>query len=143
MAAAVKPDMNFHIFGSHDNKLGLPNVKFHGMIHFKELAPYIKHADLGLQTISVSKNMAVLEKTLKIVQYTYCSLPILAPALLNLDMSNVFKYERFEESVKSAIDLALSFDRSTVERAWILDWTELANRLLQETDLLSTQNSIP
>lgn len=133
-AAVARPNVDFHIFGNRDVGSGPANLIRHGIVPFKELVPYILHADLGLQLVFVEKNMAVLEKTLKIVQYTWCRLPILAPASLNLDMAHVFKYGSDPESMGAAIDKALASDRSAIDRSWILDWTELAALLLRESD---------
>lgn len=130
MAAEARPGIRFHVFGKPPRKIDAPNVAFHGMVPFRDLVPYIKHADIGLQTIFVEKNLEVFEKTLKVVQYTYCRLPIVAPARLNLDMGHVIKYAPDAGSIGQALDRALAFDRTRVDRTWISDWTQLAARLL-------------
>jgi 2-beta-glucuronyltransferase len=131
LAIKARPDCRFHLIGNMPRKVAAENVHYYGVLPFDQVIPYMMHADVGLQTLARSPGVEAFERTLKIVQYTYCRIPIVAPAYLNLPDAHVFRYEPTEESIRKALDGALSFDRSKVDASWVRDYAELAAQLLQ------------
>ena len=91
-ASAVKavleqlPDVDIHAFGRNRTADLLPYPRFHhhGEMAFSSLLPYIKHADAGFAPYSARPGMDYLaESSLKLIQYSYARLPIIAPYFAN------------------------------------------------------------
>jgi 2-beta-glucuronyltransferase len=71
-----------------------------------------------------------LGDSLKVIQYSYCKLPIVAPSFLSLKRSHAFYYKPGDDdSIRNALLGAREFDRSMVKREGILSWDELALKL--------------
>ena len=130
IAATLKNDWVFHIIGPI---AGLPrgdNVVAHGELTFDDTVPYVKHADVGLQTIAYSPGAESFTDSLKILQYTYCRLPIIAPAFLKSSRTNLCFYESSDNaSIADAMDRAESFDRASIDTGSINTWNQLASSL--------------
>ena len=66
----------------------------------------------------------------KIIQYTYCRLPILAPSFLRSPRPNVVLYNPGDRaSIGSALEEARRFDRGRVDTAGVRSWDDLADQL--------------
>jgi len=105
-------------------------MKFYGEHLFEKIVPYIKYADIGLQIRSYSKSSVSLTDSLKVLQYTYCKLPIVAPEFLKSERKNLFYYKLGDrESIRDALLNAQKFDKDTFDNSGIHSWEELAKEL--------------
>jgi len=130
VAATELPSWSFHVVGPFAGFAKLRNVMVHGELPFAETVPYITHADIGLATWSWVPNPEVYSDSLKIIQYTYARLPIVAPDYVRAERPNVIAYHSADRlSIRSALERAAAFDRSTVSRDGIQSWDELAGEL--------------
>lgn len=95
---------SFHLFGKGAKLTKkLPNVIEYGECSFLELVPFIKHADIGLAPYRNVPNANYLsQSSLKMIQYTYSLLPIVAPDFAATGRPHVLSYE--EEDWQSNID---------------------------------------
>jgi 2-beta-glucuronyltransferase len=89
-AAELAPHVAFHVIGPRPRPLPA-NVSFHPELPFDELVPYLQHATFGL--LLFPPGYASLGQGNKIAQYSYCRLPIVAPAHLEADWANVCAFE--------------------------------------------------
>ncbi len=134
------PTITFHAFGRMD--LGdlsrFENVHYHGEVPFETLRDYTVHADLGIAPYLDRPDVHYLaESSLKLVQYTYAQLPILAPYFCKGDRDHLREYVPGDEaSIIRAMEQALLVDRGTIDRSGVCDWQELATKMLSEVDLL-------
>ena len=130
IAAALRNDWVFHIIGPI---AGLPksvNVVAHGELAFDDTVPYLRHADVGLQTIAYSPGAESFTDSLKILQYTYCRLPIIAPDFLKSSRSNLCLYEPDDsKSIAAVMRGAEGFDRVSIDTGAINSWNQLASQL--------------
>jgi 2-beta-glucuronyltransferase len=129
-ASRVFPEWQFHIFGNVGAPTNLANVHVHGERPFAELVPYLKHADIGLQAIVYTPGAECFTDSLKMQQYTYCRLPIVAPAFLGAGRPHVFCYQPGDDaSIKAALLAARGYDRTRIDVDGILSWDQIAMRL--------------
>jgi len=79
--ARIAPDWNIHVFGKKAVVTNPPpNVHPYGERPFDTILPYIKYADLGMAPYRPAPDADDLsQSSLKMMQYTYCRLPIIAP----------------------------------------------------------------
>lgn len=131
-AARLRPDCVFHVIGPLTGLPQAENVRGYGELPFVETVPYIKFADAGLQTLAGCVNIALFAESLKVQQYAYCRLPVIAPAAMPSLRANWFTYELTDDSIGSALARALSFDRTAV--AWPApdSWDAVAAALLND-----------
>ena len=138
IASKLKPTWKFHIIGPINNLSKRKNIVAYGEMPFEETLPYVKFADIGLQIRQYSLGAESLTDSLKMLQYTYCRLPIIAPSFLQSDRKNVFYYEaNNEKSINKALDEAILFKEKdlTKELSQILSWEEIALKLQGENCL--------
>ena len=129
LARAVRlfPDWPFHVFGEVGALPPAANLRAYGELPFSELVPYLKHADVGLQTLSYHPGAECFTDSLKMHQYTYCRLPIVAPAFLKTDRPHVFYYRPGDDTtIRGALIEAHAFDRRQVPVDTVLSWDEIA-----------------
>lgn len=131
------PDWTFHLFG-RNAKLNqpLPNVIEYGEKPIGELTAYIQHADIGLAPYRQAPNCEYLsQSSLKMIQYTYCQLPIVAPAFAAAGRPHVLAYESAEKpaSIRSAFEKAIHFDRSSINKSRVLSWAEMFEDMLTQS----------
>lgn len=132
IASSNLPSHDFHIFGSFASATLSKNVHFHGYKSFTELVPYIKHANTGLHTVTNEHNVAEsLGDSLKVHQYTYCNLPIIAPTAIKTSRNNFFRYEyqnkkTILECIEAALKTQHDFDAS------VNDWKDVAKRMIED-----------
>ena len=133
IASKSFPDWIFHIIGPLLKSVNRENVIFYGELPFEETIPYLKYADIGLQTRSYDPYIDSLSDTLKVIQYTYCRLPIIAPSNLKIRKHHIFYYNYNEEkSIQTALKNAIDYDRSKIENNQIYSWEETVEIMLED-----------
>jgi 2-beta-glucuronyltransferase len=134
IAAKIFKNVKFHIVGNFKDTLNMKNVKFYGVVPFKQSIKYIKYADIGLAIWKADERLIkTLGSSLKILQYTYCKLPIIIPSLVEEQKQNFFKYTyNNEHSIIKAVKDALKFEKDAFEPTNILTWEELTKRLIND-----------
>ena len=101
-AAELVPGVVFHVIGP-PARPSPPNVSFHPELSFDELVPYLQHASFGL--LFFPAGYASLGQGNKVAQYSYCRLPIVAPADLGAERPNVVAFARGDaESLREALE---------------------------------------
>src|SRR5207253_6626386 len=127
------PDWSFHVFGSPlppGEGLGVwgaSNLTCYGERPFVELIPYLNHADIGLQCLTYRPGAECFTDSLKMFQYTYCRLPIVAPSFLKQGRPHVFYYEPGDaDSIRRALLDASRYDRSLTSMADVLSLDDVA-----------------
>src|SRR5919112_2842628 len=139
VAALVRdfPDLTFHAFGRMDCApfADAPNVVVHGEVPFEVLADYLAHADLGLAPYLDRRDLNYLsESSLKLLQYTYCRLPIVAPSFAVAGLDHGYGYGG-AVSAGDALRAALGHDRASIDRSRIMDWVEVMRAVLSRVGL--------
>ncbi len=129
-AVRLFPHWRFHVFGDVGSLPSAANLSAYGERPFAELTPYLKHADIGLQALVYTPGAECFSDSLKMQQYTYCRLPIVAPAFLNSDRPHVFSYEPGDDaSIRRALEAARAFDRATISTDAVHSWDQIALKL--------------
>jgi 2-beta-glucuronyltransferase len=130
-AVRLLPNMSFHVFGAIPDLPSSPNLHAYGERPFADIVPYLKHADVGLQARSYSPGAECLTDSLKMLQYTYCRLPIVAPLFLKHDRPHVFYYEPGDDaSIVRSVQDALAYDRAQIDTNAVQSWDEIASRMM-------------
>lgn len=130
-AAEQFPDVEFHVIGRVPNVRN-ENVVAHGELPFAETVPYVQHASMGLHTVAYQPGIEVLTDSLKVLQFSYCGLPIITPAFVASERPNVVKYEPYDEgSVRAAVERALAVGRMPELKNGIRSWEEVAASLTE------------
>jgi 2-beta-glucuronyltransferase len=126
------PDWTFHLFGRRA-RLEQPfdNVEVHGETPFDTVAAYIKYADIGIAPYLPKADADYLsQSSLKMIQYTYCQLPIVAPRFAAAGRAHVSAYDPGDaDSVAAAFEKAADCDRATIDISSVLTWEEKTARL--------------
>ena len=126
------PEWNFHVFGRNAKPSQMrSNIVVHGEVPFSAIVPFIKFADIGLASYRPSKDADYLsQSSLKMIQYSYCRLPIVAPDFAATGRDHVSGYRPGEAaSMLAAFRCAMSYDRNSIDVSSILDWEETVERL--------------
>lgn len=140
IATGLFPQWGFHIIGPLDQSAKAPNIMYYGEMPFNETIPYLKYADIGLQTRKSAHGLASLSDSLKVLQYTYCKLPIVAPIGLDSSRKNFIYYIPGDvNSILIALNNAVAFNRSEIDTSNIHSWDELVVLIINE--LFKTQKS--
>jgi 2-beta-glucuronyltransferase len=126
-AAELAPHVAFHIIG-----LPMPavaeNVILHGEVPFADLVPYLQHATFAL--LFFPPGYPGLGEGNKVMQYSYCRLPIVAPSHLEPERANMCVYEAGETaSLAHALEDAEQMPHSASFAEGILSAQELATIL--------------
>ncbi len=127
------PGINIHVVGLPAPKGDVPsNITYHDEIPFADTIPFIKYADCGLYTLlPSSRPMQAYTDSLKVMQYRYCGLPIVAPNFLDLHREGVFYYKPGDAaSCRAALIGALQSGRNTAYAEEVHTWREVAEALL-------------
>jgi 2-beta-glucuronyltransferase len=85
-AAQLAPHVAFHVIGPRPRP-STANVYFRPELPFRDLVPYLQHATFGL--LFFPAGYAGLGQGNKVAQYSYCRLPIVAPAHLEAERPNL------------------------------------------------------
>ena len=118
------------MIGPHPGLPGLPNLRALGEMAFEDTVPYLQHADVGLAMLGGAPGMAVFTDSLKILQYTWCRLPIVAPEAMASGRPHVHTYRPSDTaSIRAACLAARAHDRATISRAGLQTWDALAATL--------------
>jgi len=133
VASSLFPNWGFHIIGPIEKINKEKNIRYYGELPFNETIPYIQHADIGLQTRKSDIGLASLSDSLKVLQYTYCRLPIIAPKEVNSSRINFFYYIPGDrDSIQIALTEAINFDRTKIDVSKINSWDEVAELIINE-----------
>jgi 2-beta-glucuronyltransferase len=130
--AQAFPEHTFHLFGKKAHlKEPLRNVISYGEKPFDDIVPYIKYADIGLAPYRPALNADYLsQSSMKMIQYTYCQLPILAPDFAAGGRDHVIGYDPAnKDSIITAMQKALMFDRTKIDKSSVMDWETTVDRL--------------
>ncbi|MDN3721707.1 hypothetical protein QW131_27420 [Roseibium salinum] len=109
------------------------NAVQHGEKPFKELVPFIRHADFGVAPYKMRKEDVYLAETsLKFLQYAYCRLPVVTPDLIPNTRGNLVGYSVMDEKDwRGTIAAALSLPKSDDYSAGIFGWDEVSARIVE------------
>lgn len=131
-AEMVSKENKFHILGPfRDRSRG--SIKYYGEIKFENTVPYIKYADAGLHTLIHDDRAEAFTDSLKIIQYTYCRLPVIAPDFIKSKRENfVYYVPGNKNEIKNVIEKAKDFDRSMIDISSINSWDEVTEKLLND-----------
>ena len=133
IAARTFPQWGFHLIGPLAEAPKLDNVIAYGERPFAETVAYLKHADIGFYPMSHIAGGEVFQDSLKVIQYTYCRLPIVAPDFLGSPRTHVISYQPGNaDSIQKALQTAGSFERTSISTDDIRTWDELARILAGE-----------
>jgi 2-beta-glucuronyltransferase len=134
-AAQVAPHVSFHVIGPRPRPLP-ENVVFHPEMPFDEVVPYLQHATFGLLFFPGGGAAASLSgEGNKVAQYSYCRLPIVAPAHLEVERGNICVFEPGDPgSLRSAIARAERMEHSASFAEGVLSADELAAILAGEAN---------
>jgi 2-beta-glucuronyltransferase len=103
-AAELAAHVSFHVIGPPPRPLPA-NVSFHPELPYDGLVPYLRHATFGL--LFFPPGYAGLGEGNKVAQYSYCRLPIVAPAHLAAERPNLCLFEPGDrESLRRALEKA-------------------------------------
>jgi 2-beta-glucuronyltransferase len=130
--AASFPDWTFHLFGKKAMLEKPPaNVITHGEVPFEQVVGYIKFADIGLAPYLESGDADYLsQSSLKMIQYTYCRLPIIAPSFAAAGRDHVHAYmPADDDSLRAAFERAKAYDRDSIDAGAALSWQEKTDAL--------------
>ena len=132
-AAESFPHWGFHIIGPLSKVGESSNLLYYGEMPFAKTVPYLQHADVGLQNRISDRGLASLSDSLKVLQYTYCKLPIVAPVGLQSSRKNFVYYVPGDEaSIRTALERAVEYDRRSIDPSNVHSWDELAELLIEE-----------
>lgn len=130
IAADLFPAIHFHIIGPLTPKLTKPNVTYYGEMKFEETVSYVRYADIGMfPLLKTNSFVESFTDSLKVIQYRYCKLPIVAPDFLKLKDKNASAYEPGnKDSIKKSIENALALKEGNAHEEVfdIMSWKELA-----------------
>lgn len=127
--ARENPDWNVHLFGGRARcSQALPNIVTHGETPFSDIVPYIKYADIGLAPYRPAPGVEYIsQSSLKLKQYTYARLPILAPAFAGGVYPNIVPYDPHQlDSMSPALTRAAALDHSAIVNSDIQSWPQIA-----------------
>ncbi len=132
-ASRLCPHCHFHIIGPVPNIPDRSNVTAYGELPFEQTIPYIKYADIGLQMLKYRKGIESITDSVKIIQYTYNKLPIIAPSFIKCEYDHVFYFNHEDdESIRESVIKSLQYDRSKINSSHINTWDDLALKLVSD-----------
>jgi 2-beta-glucuronyltransferase len=124
MAARVAPHVAFHVVGPPPRDAPA-NVVFHAEMPFESVVPYMQHATFGLLLFPPGDPR--LGAGNKVAQYSYCRLPVVAPAYLGFDGTNICLFAAGDEdSVRRALAEAEQMPHDPAFAEGVLSAEELA-----------------
>ncbi|MFN7124316.1 MAG: hypothetical protein ACK4M8_00415 [Allorhizobium sp.] len=135
--AVANPDWTFHLFGKKAQPLQpRGNIVVHGEVSFGTIVPFIKFADVGIAPYRPGAGADYLsQSSLKMIQYSYCHLPIVAPRFAAAGRDNVCAYEPDNPtSMRDAFERAKVMDHFSIDTSDILTWEEVVAQLFHATD---------
>jgi 2-beta-glucuronyltransferase len=131
-AARVAPHVAFHVIGPRSRPLP-QNVTFHPEMPFEQLVPYLQHATFALLFFPPAAAAVSLGHGNKVAQYSYCRLPIVAPAHLKVERANMCVFQHGDsESLRRAIAQAERMAHDAAFAEGVISSEELAVALAGE-----------
>jgi len=135
IASSLSENYIFHIVGPFEQKINKPNIQYYGELKFENTIPFIKYADICMQTLIKFPQCETFERTLKFTQYSFFKKPILSPEYMKINEINSFNYKLTNDSIDKAIKDGLDFKHENFDISWIRSWTEIADDLCNEFPL--------
>lgn len=129
------PEWTFHLFGKKATLNHMKaNVIEYGERPFDELIPYLKHADIGIAPYKNAPRVEYIsQSSLKLVQYTYCQLPVVAPTFAAAGRSHVLGFDTAHAgSLIAAFRQAMRYDRRLIDPTTVLSWDAVAQIMFME-----------
>jgi 2-beta-glucuronyltransferase len=125
-ALRLFPTWSFHVFGGIPDLPRAANLVSYGERPYEDMIPYLQHADIGLQNLVYKPGAESFTDSLKMHQYTYCRLPIVAPHFLQSARRHVFYYLPGDDAtIRQALMDAAGFDRSRISPDEVWSWDEM------------------
>lgn len=141
IAAAARPDLDFHIIGAGKAASDLrgDNVIIHPEMAFVETLGYIQHAAFGVAPYRDDKTPRYLiDTSLKLRQFGLFSIPALCPYFALGDAGGRFAYTPGDAaSIKAAIAAALGNTAPILDKSQ--NWDAVVDRLLSPADYPDTR----
>jgi 2-beta-glucuronyltransferase len=123
-ATKLAPHVAFHVIGLAPGRPA-ENVTFNAEMPFESVAPYLQHATFGL--LFFPPGYPGLAEGNKVMQYSYCRLPIVAPSHLQPERENMCVFEAGDTaSLRRALAAAERMPHSPSFADGILSAEELA-----------------
>ena len=133
IASQAFPNWKFHILGPIKKLPHRPNIIAYGECYFMDTIPYLKYADLGLQTLTYRPGAESFTHSLKTIQYTYCQLPIVAPNYLKSSLEHWYSYEpSVESSIIDTLQQAIQHSHLDILIKDIRSWDEIIVQWCQD-----------
>jgi 2-beta-glucuronyltransferase len=132
IAADAMPHWRFHYVGRLKPEPRRPNIVWHGEMPFADTIPFVRHADIGAAPYARREGGETLrESSLKLIQYTRCRLPAVAPEFVTRpDRPHVVGYEPGDAvSIRAALARARAVDRAAIRPEPVQGWAEVARDL--------------
>jgi 2-beta-glucuronyltransferase len=127
------PDWTFHVFGKKAQlRKAMANVIEYGEQPFERLISFLQYADIGIAPYHDAPSVGYIsQSSLKMVQYTYCQLPIVAPDFAAAGRPHVLPFSPDAErsSLVDAFQKAIAFDRSSIDRSQVLNWDQVTDEI--------------
>lgn len=129
--ARSAPNVGFHLFGSLPRFSASSNVRLYGERPFVELIPYLQNADAGLAPYRWKPGCEYLAySSNKVLQYTYCRLPVLLPYYIPNRAQHVIPYRTGNEAdYRNALQKAFMIDRRTIDRSGVPTWDDVREEI--------------
>lgn len=128
------PDWNFHLFGARSvPTVPRTNIMVHGEEKFANLVPYLKYADAGLAPYRQADSAEYLPgSSLRMILYTFCHLPILAPFYAVGERAHVCGYQPGDAaSLREAFAKVIRYDRGSIDASEELSWDDVLEQILE------------
>lgn len=120
-------EVNFHIIGPVEFRLDLENVFFYGEMNYEDTLPFIKHADFALSPML----KGTFSDSNKIIQYTYCKLPIVISSLNVCERKNFIYYTIGDkESIIESVEKAINFKADDSTFPEVRSWSQLVSDII-------------
>jgi 2-beta-glucuronyltransferase len=136
--AKLIPGLNIHLIGDNIYRMnGRKNVIKHGEMSFRETVPYIKYARMGLHPVNHIHGAEAATDTLKVIQFSYCGLPVIMPEFIHSTRPNVIHYRPGDQqSIEDGIYRALNYKKGkSTDQPNVWTWDELANAIMMAVEL--------
>jgi 2-beta-glucuronyltransferase len=92
-AAALFPEVQFHVIGAGQTFDAPSNVIQHAEMNFQKTLPYIRHATFGIAPYRSAQRCDYISDTsMKLMQYEHCGIPAVCPTFAAGDNSSRFGY---------------------------------------------------
>lgn len=124
------PEWHFHLFGRNAKiEESVPNVVEYGECRFDDIVPFIKHADIALAPYRNAINCEYLsQSSLKLLQYKYCNLPVVAPRFASSKSGNFFAYDDPNTALKAFSDAMVYTKKRFSDE--VLSWEDVLKEML-------------